>query len=173
MSKSLNVQFGVQGLGSVPEEEDQIDSSAPSKVDVSNMFGGECKPAVKRTPSNTYDQVQVNGLNATKMKKPQAKKPVMMTGGTTTEAEDDDPMGLIPSVAANPSKFKEVEIKSGQFPDDETAESGTGMKTHEMSCGTDDPPVEKKEPSLSEILKIAKAKEEAKKMEQSTEDSTN
>jgi hypothetical protein len=40
------------------------------------------------------------------------------------------------------------------------------MKTHEMSCGTDDPPAEpKKEPSLSEILKIAKAKEEVKKSE--------
>jgi hypothetical protein len=42
------------------------------------------------------------------MKKPQQNKPKMMTGGTTTENEDDDPAGLIPSVAANPTKFKEV-----------------------------------------------------------------
>ena len=47
------------------------------------------------------------------MKKPQANKPKMVTGGTSTDMGEDDPAGLIPSVAANPSKFKEVEIKSG------------------------------------------------------------
>jgi hypothetical protein len=106
----------VKGLGCVEEEEDQIDSSAQSKIDVSNVFGGECSVPKKRTPSNTYDQVSVSGLNATKMKKPQ-DKPKMVTGGTTTEDGDDDPAGLIPSVSANPGKFKEVEIKSGQFLD--------------------------------------------------------
>jgi hypothetical protein len=57
MSKSLSVQFGVAGLGCVEEEEDQIDSSKQPQVDISNVFGGEAKAPVKRTPSNTYDQV--------------------------------------------------------------------------------------------------------------------
>ena len=57
MSKQFSVQFGVSGLGCVEEEEDQdqIDSSSTAKVDVSNVFGGEAKAPVKRTPSNTYD----------------------------------------------------------------------------------------------------------------------
>ena len=57
MSKQFSVPFGVSGLGCVEEEEDQdqIDSSSTAKVDVSNVFGGEAKAPVKRTPSNTYD----------------------------------------------------------------------------------------------------------------------
>ena len=55
------MQFGVAGLGCVEEEEDdQIDSTTKPK-DISSVFGGESKPPVKRTPSNTYDQVNVGG----------------------------------------------------------------------------------------------------------------
>lgn len=96
----------------------------------------------------------------------------MVTGSTSTEGED--PVGLIPSAAANPSKYKEVEIKAGQFtepseqfPDIQTGESSTGMKTHEMSCGTEDLPIvqPKKEPKLKNVLQIAKEREEAKNAE--------
>ena len=53
------------------------------------------------------------------------KKPQMVTAGTA-QNDVDDPMGVIPTAQANPSKFKEVEIKAGQFPDEpRTGEMGT------------------------------------------------
>ena len=49
----------------------------------------------------------------------------MVTAGTA-QNDVDDPMGVIPTAQANPSKFKEVEIKAGQFPDEpRTGEMGT------------------------------------------------
>lgn len=105
MSK-WDISFGVSEVGN----DEQIDSSKKA----ANVFGGECVIKEKKV-------VSTSGLNASVMKK---KGPVMVVGGTTDG--EDDPMGLIPTAQANPSKFKEVEIKAGQFDDEpQTCEMGT------------------------------------------------
>ena len=93
MSKQ-NVSFGVSDVGT--DQDDQIDSTKKA----TSTFGGECVKKEEKV-------VSTSGLNASVMK----KKPVMVVGGTTDGEEDT--MGLIPTAQANPSKFKEVEIKAG------------------------------------------------------------
>jgi hypothetical protein len=92
MSK-WDISFGGSGAGT--EQNDQIDSTKKT----TSSFGGE--------PAKEKKVVSTSGLNASVMK----KKPVMVMGGTTDGEEDT--MGLIPTAQANPSKFKEVEIKAG------------------------------------------------------------
>ena len=46
-------------------------------------------------------------------------------------------MGVIPTAQANPSKFKEVEIKAGQFPDEpKTGEMGTDYQPPQISSSS-------------------------------------
>jgi hypothetical protein len=89
MSK-WDVSFGVSDVG-----QDQIDSKKSTST-----FGGECVKKDEKVLSTSM-------LNASVMK----KDPSTVVGGTTDGEEDT--MGLIPTTQANPTKFKEVEIKAG------------------------------------------------------------
>jgi hypothetical protein len=91
MSK-WDVSFGVSDAGQ-NDQKDSVKKTASS-------FGGECVKEEEKV-------VSTSGLNASVMK----KKPIMVVGGTTDG--DEDTMGLIPTAQANPTKFKEVEIKAG------------------------------------------------------------